>query len=183
QAPRVLGIERMFRVDKRGRAPGPLRFSDDLQRQSRLARRLRPKHLDDAPPRKASYTERVVEGDRAGRDHRNRQYGLGTQAQDRSFAELLLHLEQRQVNCEPPFLFVNRTLPSRWCNRGGEILRKFSPRRHRHSSPVFALNNRSCQYSTPIKNNPLAGAVAVRNGPPPSSSARTSASSRFPLPA
>ena len=58
----------MLCVDERGDAAAPLGLGDDVQRQSGLARRLGPVHLDDAAARNPTDTERDVEGERPGRD-------------------------------------------------------------------------------------------------------------------
>ena len=64
---RVLRVERVLGVDERRHAAELLRLRDDLQRQRRLARRLRPEDLDDAAARHAADAERVVDADGAGR--------------------------------------------------------------------------------------------------------------------
>ena len=65
---RVVRIERVLGVDERGHAARALCLGDDVQRQRRLARRLRAVDLDDAAARDAADTERDVKGQRAGRD-------------------------------------------------------------------------------------------------------------------
>ena len=64
---RVGGVERVLGVDERRHAAQLLRFGDDLQRERRLARRLRPEDFDDAAARHAADAERVVDADGAGR--------------------------------------------------------------------------------------------------------------------
>ena len=65
---RVRGVERVLGVDERRHAAELLRFGDHLQRQRRLAGRLRSEDLDDAAARHAADAERVVDADGAGGD-------------------------------------------------------------------------------------------------------------------
>jgi hypothetical protein len=69
QPPRVLGVERVLGVDERAHAAGLLRLGDRVQGQRRLAARLRPEDLDDAPARQPAGPQRHVERDRPRRDH------------------------------------------------------------------------------------------------------------------
>ena len=69
--PELLGVfrvERVFGVDERRHAAGPLRLGDHLQRERGLARRFRPEHLDDAAAREAADAQGVVDADRPGGD-------------------------------------------------------------------------------------------------------------------
>jgi len=63
---RILRIECMFGVDERGDAALLLGLRDHVQRQRRLARRLRPVDLKDTPARDTADAERDVERRRAG---------------------------------------------------------------------------------------------------------------------
>ena len=63
---RVRRVERVLGVDERRHAAELLRLGNHLQRQRRLARRLRPEDLDDAAARHAADAERVVDADGAG---------------------------------------------------------------------------------------------------------------------
>ena len=65
---RVLGVERVLGIDERRKAAGFLRLRDHLERQRRLARRLRAEDFNDAAAGDAADAERVVEADGAGRD-------------------------------------------------------------------------------------------------------------------
>ena len=65
---RVADVERVLGVDERADAAPLLRLGDDVQRQRRLAGRLRPVDLDDAAARQPADAERDVEAERAGRD-------------------------------------------------------------------------------------------------------------------
>ena len=106
--PELLGVgrvERVFGVDEGRQAAGFLRFGDDLQRQGGLARRLGPEDLDDAPARDAADAERVVDAERAGRDHVHRADGLVlAEPHDGAFAELLFDLADGHVECFDAFL-------------------------------------------------------------------------------
>ena len=61
-------VEGVLGVDDRGHAAQLLGLGDDVQRQRRLAGRLRAVDLDDAAARHAADAEREVERDAAGRD-------------------------------------------------------------------------------------------------------------------
>ena len=63
---RVLRVERVLGIDERGHAAALLRFGNDLQRERRLAGRLRPEDFDDAAAGQAADAERVVDADGAG---------------------------------------------------------------------------------------------------------------------
>jgi hypothetical protein len=83
----------MLGVDEGRHAALLLRLRDDLQRERRLARRLRPEDLDDAAAGHAADAQGIVEADGAGRDRGNlRDDILGAQAHDRALAELLFDL-------------------------------------------------------------------------------------------
>ena len=98
----------MFGVDERRHAAELLRLGDDLQRQRRLARRLRPEDLDDAAARHAADAEGVVEAD--GRRSRSTAIGgdgvLLAQAHDRALAELLLDLADGHLDGLEAFAVV-----------------------------------------------------------------------------
>ena len=65
---RVADVERVLGVDEGADAAALLRLGDQLERQRRLAGRLRPVDLDDAAAREAADAERDVEPERAGRE-------------------------------------------------------------------------------------------------------------------
>src|SRR5216684_7958923 len=89
----------MLRIHERGDAAKLLRFRNDLQRQRRLARRLRAEDLDDAPARHAADAERVVDADGAGRNRVDRlNRALLAEAHDRSLAKLLFDLADREFD-------------------------------------------------------------------------------------
>ena len=96
---RVGRVERVLGVDERRHAAELLRFGDHLQRQRRLARRLRPEDLDDAAARHAADAERVVDADGAGGNGVDRlDRALLPEAHDRALAELLLDLADGQFD-------------------------------------------------------------------------------------
>ena len=64
QLARVADVQRVLGVDERAHAARALRLGDDVQRQRRLARRLGPVHLDDAPARQPARAERDVQPQR-----------------------------------------------------------------------------------------------------------------------
>ena len=104
---RVGRVERVLGVDERRHAAQLLRFGDDLQRQRRLARRLGPEDLDDAAARHAADAERVVDADGAGRNGVDRLDGaLLAEAHDRTLAELLLDLADRELDGLEAFLVL-----------------------------------------------------------------------------
>src|SRR5579875_5390 len=88
-------IERVLRIDERRRAAVALNLGHDLERESGLARSLRPEDFDDTPARQAPDAERDVEPERTGRDglHVPRR-GRIAEAHDGALAELLLDLSQ-----------------------------------------------------------------------------------------
>src|SRR5439155_25766436 len=65
---RVRGIERMLRIDERRHAASFLRFGNHLERQRRLAGRLRSKNLDDTASWHTAHAERVIDADGSGRN-------------------------------------------------------------------------------------------------------------------
>ena len=66
----------MLHIHKAADPAHPLRLRDRMQTQGRLARTLRPIHLDDAPARNASHAQRYVQAQAARRDRRPRPAGL-----------------------------------------------------------------------------------------------------------
>src|SRR3954468_710781 len=99
QLARVLCVERMFGVYERGDAAGLLRLRNHLQRQRRLARRLRSEDLDHAAARHTADPERVIEAHGAGRDGGDlRDDVFPAEAHDRPLAELLFNLADGQLN-------------------------------------------------------------------------------------
>ena len=108
----VRGVERVLGVDERGRAAQLLDLGDDLQRQRRLARRLRPVDLDDAAARQAADAERDVEPERARRHDVDVARGdRVAEPHDGTLAELLLDLAE---SCGKRFLTVVVHVSSRW---------------------------------------------------------------------
>ena len=96
---RVRRIERVLGIDERRQAAELLRLGNDLQRQRRFARRLRPEDLDDAAARHAADTERVIDADGAGGNRVDRlDRALLPQAHDRALAKLLLDLADGQID-------------------------------------------------------------------------------------
>src|SRR6476646_8221136 len=86
-------------VDERADAAPLLGLADDVQRQRRLARRLRSVDLDDAPARQAAHAQRDVEAARTARDHLH--LGRGhplAETHDAPLAELLLDRRHRDVD-------------------------------------------------------------------------------------
>ena len=89
----------MLGVHERGHAAELLGLGNHLQRQRRLARRLRPEDLDDAAARHAAHAERVVDADRAGGNGVDRlDRALLAQPHDRALAELLFDLADGQLD-------------------------------------------------------------------------------------
>src|SRR5690606_13374273 len=93
----VLRVERVLGVDERGDAPGPLGVGDGVQRDRRLAARLRAVDLDDTPAPEAADAQGDVEGDRTGGDHLDRGAPLVAETHDRPLAELAVDLAERRL--------------------------------------------------------------------------------------
>ena len=94
----IAGIQRMLGVDEGGRAAGLLDFSHGMQGQRRLARALRPEHLDDAATRQATNAQRHVEAQRTGRDGRNlRHHPALAKLHHRALAEGAVDLCDRRL--------------------------------------------------------------------------------------
>ena len=98
-------IEGMLGVDDRRQPAHLLGLGDDVQRQRRLARRLRTVDLDDPAARDAADPERQIERDASGRDgidlHRVDLTRL--HLHDRALAELALDLSDGHVHRAFPF--------------------------------------------------------------------------------
>src|SRR6185437_15542429 len=91
----IRGVQRVLRVDERGRAAAALHLGDDLQREGGLARGFRPEDLDDAPAGQTADAQGNVEPEGAGRDSLDVVARRGVaEAHHRAFAELLLDLAQ-----------------------------------------------------------------------------------------
>ena len=89
----------MLGVDKRRGATQFLCFRDHLQRERRLAGRLRSENLDHAAARHAADAERVVDADRAGGDGVDRlDRAFLPEAHDGALAELLLDLSEGDLD-------------------------------------------------------------------------------------
>src|SRR5262249_29837658 len=87
---RVAHIERVLGVDEGGDAASALSLAERVQRERRLAARLRAVDLDDAAPGIAPDAEGIVDGERARGDDGNVALVLVAERHDRSLAELLL---------------------------------------------------------------------------------------------
>ena len=97
----------MLGVDE-GRDPAqPLRLGDDVERERRLARRLRAVDLGHAPARQAADAEGGVERQRAGRDDGDLlERPARAQPHDGALAELSLDLRDRQLEGLPPIVLA-----------------------------------------------------------------------------
>jgi len=96
---RIGRVERMLGIHKSRHSAKLLSFSNHLQRQRRLARRLGAEDLHDAPARDAAHTECEVDADSARRNGVDWLDGaLLAEAHDRPFAKLLLDLGKRKVD-------------------------------------------------------------------------------------
>jgi hypothetical protein len=102
----VLGVH-----ERRHAAPA-LGFRDHVQRQGRLARRLRPEDLDYAAPRESAHAERDIQGEGAGGDGRDVDLLAATQPHDRALAELLVDLCERGLDRLGPLVLVVSHLSS-----------------------------------------------------------------------
>ena len=102
-------IERVLGIDEGCHAALLLRLRNDLQRDRRLARGLRPEDLNHAAARKAADAQRRVKGNRSRGNHGNRDHGsLASQLHDGALAKLLFDLRHRQVDCPAFFSFFVR---------------------------------------------------------------------------
>jgi hypothetical protein len=102
---------------------------DHLQRERRLARRLRPEDLDDPPARDAADAERVVDADGAGRyrvDRLDRPFLAETH--DGPFAELFLDLTHGQLDRLRLFAILTVVHPF-YGRHGGSLKSGLSARR------------------------------------------------------
>ena len=88
----------MFGVNISRDAAGLLGLRDDMQRQCRLAARLRPVDFNDAATRHAADADGGVETEAGGGDGRDVHDLLFAESHDRAFAELLLDTGYCQVN-------------------------------------------------------------------------------------
>jgi hypothetical protein len=88
-------VERVLGVDEGAGAAELLHLGDDLQRERRLARRLRPVDLDHPAARQAADAEGDVEAERSGRDDLDVVDDLAlAEPHDRALAVLLLDLRE-----------------------------------------------------------------------------------------
>ena len=94
---RVVRVERVLRVDKRGDAAAALCLRDRVQRHGGLTRRLRPVDLHDSSARPTTDAERDIDGGVAGRDGLDRRAVLIAQAHDSALAVVLLNHCQRCI--------------------------------------------------------------------------------------
>ena len=94
---RVHRVHGVLGVDVGAHATVALRLGDDVRRERRLARRLRPEDLDDPAPRQAADPEREVERERTRGDRFDPDVAPLAQLHDRALAELLLDLAERHV--------------------------------------------------------------------------------------
>jgi hypothetical protein len=86
----------MLGVDERRDAAGCLRIGNGVQGDGGLTRRLRAIDLDDAATWQAADAKGDVEGDRSGRDDRDRLTHLFAEAHHRALAMTLLDLSEGQ---------------------------------------------------------------------------------------
>jgi hypothetical protein len=93
----VVGVEGVLGVDERHDAAGGLGVGHGVQCDGRLARGLGAVDLHDPAAGQATHAEGDVQGDRPGRDHRERRPGLFPEPHHRPLAELLLDVGQRHV--------------------------------------------------------------------------------------
>src|SRR5205085_6521148 len=94
----VLRVERMFGVNISRDAAGLLGLRDDMQRQCRLAARLRPVDFNDAATRHAADADGGIQAEARGGDGRHVYHLLFAESHDRAFAELLLDIGYCEVN-------------------------------------------------------------------------------------
>ena len=85
-------VQRMLGVDERGHAPVPLGLRDRVQRDRRLAARLRAEHLDDPAARQPLAPQCQVKGEGAGGDPLDLHVGTLAQPHDRTGTERFLDL-------------------------------------------------------------------------------------------
>ncbi len=96
----ILGIHRVLRIDECRRPACLLCLRDGMERDGRLAARLRPEDLDDAPSRKPAYAQGRIKRERAGGYRLDpRGFAAVSEPHDRPFAELLFDLGQRHLDC------------------------------------------------------------------------------------
>ena len=108
-------VERVLRIDEGGHAAELLRLGDHLQRERRLAGRLRPEDLDHPAARNAADAERVVDADRAGRNDVDRlDRAFLAQPHDRALAELFFDLADGQIDGLHPFAIDPIVSFKRW---------------------------------------------------------------------
>src|SRR3954469_23969845 len=86
----------MLGVDERRDPAAPLRVGDRVQRNGRLAARLRTVDLDDPATGQATDAEGDIERNGPGGDHLDRRPGLVTETHDRALAVLPLDLRERR---------------------------------------------------------------------------------------
>ena len=99
-ARRIQRVERMLGVDERRHTALLLSLGYDMQRQCRLACRLRSVQLGDTTARNAPHSQRQVEEQRAGRDDRDLALcRLLAELHDRALAVALHDLRDRGVEC------------------------------------------------------------------------------------
>src|SRR5712691_1412607 len=109
---RVDRVERVLCVDERRHAALLLSLGDDVQRERRLAGRLRSVQLRDPTARDAPHSERQVEQQRASRDDCDLSHcRLLAELHDRALAVALRDLRDRGVECL--FLLQSRCLLGR----------------------------------------------------------------------
>jgi hypothetical protein len=107
---RVVGVERVLRVDERRDTAQLLRLSDGMQRHRSFPAALGSIYFHDPAAGEPTQAERYVQGDRAGRDDLDRNPGLLAQAHHRALAELPLDLLERDLQSLLP---VARPLKAR----------------------------------------------------------------------
>src|SRR5262245_11421105 len=98
QLPGILRIHGVLGVDERRDAAAALRLGHGVQSQRRLAGRLRPEDLDDAPTREAPDPEGPVDGQGARGDGGDLDRFAAPELHDGALSELLLDLADGDVD-------------------------------------------------------------------------------------
>src|SRR6185369_4964973 len=97
--PGITYVESMLGIDKSGNAAQLLRFSCDMERQSRLSGGFKAKNFYHPAAGNSADPKGNIEGEGTGGDRRNIREGLViAKPHNRTFAKLLLYLADRQFN-------------------------------------------------------------------------------------
>jgi hypothetical protein len=97
QLSRVIGVERVLRVDVRRDAAGLLRVRDDMQAERRLSARLGSIDLSDATAGNAAHADRRIEIDRTGRNRLDADLLIRSEPHDRALTTALFDLRDGQI--------------------------------------------------------------------------------------